>query len=63
MNGNLPIICSTVLGIALVIGAVVLLVNNVDGAARAILFAASATAFGQTGFSAVRTQYERRRKK
>jgi len=34
------------LGIALVVAAVALLLNDVDGAARAILFAASATAFG-----------------
>ena len=48
------IVCNTVLGLALVAAAVLLLLNGVDGAARAILFAAAATAFGQVAYGAAR---------
>lgn len=44
-------VSSAVLGISLVVAAVFLLYHGVDGAARAILFAAAATAFGSAAYS------------
>jgi len=53
-------LANALLGVALVVAAVFLLYHGIDGAARAILFAASACAFGT---AAPRLSNIRRRKK
>jgi len=45
---------AVLLCLVLVLAATILLLNDVDGAARAILYAASAAAFGSAGYTALR---------
>lgn len=59
-ESTVTVICMTVLGVALVIAAVVLLLNGVNGAARAILYGAAATAFGSAAAPSIRSTIRRR---
>jgi len=45
---------AVLLCLVLVLAATILLLNDVDGAARAVLYAASAAAFGSAGYATLR---------